>query len=101
MADSSEFSAPYVQFDSAKHRTQAPTRAPREAERRSFLGGFFASCFGFRNLEARYIRLNAARPTTRRFARNIVVNTKYNIVTFVPKVHGRRRRGCHHRLASV
>jgi phospholipid-translocating ATPase len=88
MADASEFSAPYVQFDGpSKLRTApAPARAPRQPERRGRFASWCGSCFGASHLEARYIRLNAAQPTRRRFARNIVVNTKYNVLTFVPKV---------------
>jgi len=36
--------------------------------------------------ESRYIRLNEARPTPHGFSRNRVVNTKYTVLTFLPKV---------------
>ena len=43
-------------------------------------------CCGSRKHESRFIRLNAKRPTLARFPHNRVVNTKYTVVSFVPKV---------------
>ena len=43
-------------------------------------------CCGSRKHESRFIRLNAKRLTLARFPHNRVVNTKYTVVSFVPKV---------------
>ena len=111
-----EFSSPYIQFEGgAKPRpaglssggtaprvsasAQPPpppsathARGSREsladggARRRGAFARACRWCCGKREPEARHIRLNAARPTPRRYARNLVVNTKYSFFSFVPKV---------------
>ncbi|EOD13314.1 hypothetical protein EMIHUDRAFT_459573, partial [Emiliania huxleyi CCMP1516] len=111
-----EFSSPYIQFEGgAKPRpaglssggtaprvsasAQPPpppsathARGSREsladggARRRGAFARACRWCCGKREPEARHIRLNATRPTPRRYARNLVVNTKYSFFSFVPKV---------------
>ena len=36
--------------------------------------------------DGRLIRLNAAKPTRQRHPKNLVRNTKYTVLTFLPKV---------------
>ena len=79
--------APYIPYEEF-NRSQGTIRPLGSAStnRSSWCWQLFRYCCGHRKYEDRNIKLNANRPTSRRFARNIVINTKYTFFFFVPKV---------------
>ena len=69
--------------------TPEPQRALPRRSRRSGLSCWRALCACFscdKTPQHRLIRHNAGKPTERRYAPNSVKNTKYSLITFVPKL---------------
>ena len=79
--------SPYVAYQElGTPSTSAPTAANRRrlSNSNSCWRALRRLC-GVHGPEPRCIRLNAARPTTRSYARNVIVNTKYTLLSFVPR----------------
>eukprot|EP00965_Chrysotila_dentata_P197127 6178000-Pleurochrysis_carterae.AAC.2 len=85
-----ESGTPYIAFaDNTTAKRKAEARASSGSEGSAAKGccaRIFCCLCGTREPQSRTIRLNAARPTRLRFPKNIVINTKYTLVSFVPKV---------------
>eukprot|EP00966_Prymnesium_polylepis_P170394 3938751-Prymnesium_polylepis.1 len=86
-------SAPYIAYEEPLLKPRPPTAREGGSGGEQPSPSWCAQCWrllccccGPREPEPRTIRLNVARATRKRYASNVVVNTKYSLLFFVPKV---------------
>lgn len=79
---------PYTAFvDTPQPQRALPPSAAANRRARNSCWRALCACLSCdRTPQHRLIRLNAGRPTTRRYAANAVKNTKYSPITFLPKL---------------